>query len=204
MLPIINKLSSLFAFYKIDMLRNLSLSSNASQTRYATAYRKFDINGDYSAPTSKPSFCLTPERWVEMVDGYNFQDKKAKREYKNNVKLKDFEYFKKLLENSVCHLCNERFTNENKPTLDRENNELNHTKENVKPCCLYCNCVKSNRDEKTTKLFIQLRKFAIKNNLPFSLCVGQEGFYRLIRDGITGGLSNVHHRYNFRGGSLSM
>jgi hypothetical protein len=49
------------------------------------------------------------------------------------------------------------------------------------------------------RLIIQLRKYARKYNLPFILCKGQEGLYKLLRRGITGGLSNVHNRENIRG-----
>jgi hypothetical protein len=97
-----------------------------------------------------------------------------------------------------CYLCNEPFSWDNKPTLDRIDNSKGHSKENVKPCCLYCNKYKSNRDEKITKLFIQLRKFAIKNNLPMTLSSKHEAAYNVIRSGITGGVSNVHHRENLK------
>jgi hypothetical protein len=96
-------------------------------------------------------------------------------------------------------MCNEGFTDKNKPTLDRIDNNLGHSKSNVKPCCLYCIGIKSDKDEKTQKFYIQLRKFAVKNYLPMTLCKGQEELYKFIRGGIVGGLSNVHHRENIRG-----
>jgi ribosome-interacting GTPase 1 len=99
-------------------------------------------------------------------------------------------------------MCNEGFTKENRPTLDRIDNKLNHSKSNVKPCCLYCNKIKSDKDEKTQKLYIQLRKIAVKNHLPMTLHEGQEGLYRFLREGIVGALSNVHPRENIRGKTI--
>jgi hypothetical protein len=52
-----------------------------------------------------------------------------------------------------------RFTSSNKPTLDEKSNKIEHTKDNVEWCC-NCNFVKADRDEKYTRLFIQLRRFA--------------------------------------------
>jgi hypothetical protein len=112
--------------------------------------------------------------------------------------MKDFEYFKELLENSKCSICNEGFTETNKPTLDCKNNKLSHTRDNVVPCCNYCNCVKSNK-ERYTKLFIQLRKFALKKHLPFSLTKEDEEEYEVTPKNITGGLSNVHNRKDLKG-----
>jgi hypothetical protein len=53
--------------------------------------------------------------------------------------------------------------------------------------------VKGDRDRKYT-LHVQLRKFAIKNHLPFTLAKGDEEEYEVTRRNITGGLSNVHNR----------
>jgi hypothetical protein len=113
--------------------------------------------------------------------------------------MKDYQYFKELLENSKYSICNKSFTETNKPTLDRKNNKLNHTRDNVVPCCCYCNCVKSNKDERYTKLFIQLRKFAMKKHLPFTLAKGDEEEYEVTRKNITRGLSNFHNRKNLKG-----
>jgi hypothetical protein len=203
MIPIIKGLSKRFKDGKVDMLKNLSLSSTSSQVKYASAYHdyawsNFDINEDYSEEIAN-TFKLTPEYWADMVARYKDQDKKAKRPIKDNVNEKDYDEFKIILETSVCHMCKEGFSDLNKPTLDRLNNNKPHVKNNVKPCCLYCNCFKSNRDENHMKLIIQLTKYARKYNLPFTLCKGQEGLYRLLRKGITGGLSNVHNRENIRG-----
>jgi hypothetical protein len=49
------------------------------------------------------------------------------------------------------------------------------------------------------KLHIQLRKYAMKMHLPFTLAKGDEEEYEVTRKNITGGLSNVHNRKNLKG-----
>jgi hypothetical protein len=198
MIPIIEGLSEKFAGDKVDMLRNLSLSSTSSQVKYALAYIDFDINEGYSEESTN-TFKLTLEDWKDMVTRYRDQDKKKKLDPKNNVNEKDYDEFKKILEISVCHMCKEGFSEMNRPTLDRINNDRPHIKNNVKPCCSFCNSFKSDKDEMTMRLYIQLRKFAKKNHLPFTLCKGQEDLYKLLRKWITGGLSNIHNREDIRG-----
>jgi hypothetical protein len=58
--PIIGFLINQFHKYDIDMLRNISLSSCADQVKFATAYKDFDINGDYSIQ-QETTFDLTEE-----------------------------------------------------------------------------------------------------------------------------------------------
>jgi hypothetical protein len=99
---------------------------------------------------------------MDMVNRYKKQDIDKGRDVSENIDEKDFDYFKDLLENSVCLICNEGFSDLNKPTLDRKNNSLSHRKWNVKPCCCYCNKFKSSKDENTQKLYIQIRKFEVK------------------------------------------
>jgi hypothetical protein len=199
MIPIIDYLIKKFAEDSVDMLRNFSLSSCASQTKYAGAYEDFYIEGDYSE-TKKSTFVLSKEFWERKVLSYKQQDEKAERyNTKNNVSKEDYEYFEQLFKTSKCYICKEGFTFTNKPTLDRIDNNKPHTKDNVKPCCCYCNRYKSDKDERWTTLFIQLRKFALKRNLPMTLTAGDDDQYRLLRDGIAGGLSNVHNRRNIKG-----
>ena len=42
-------------------------------------------------------------------------------------------------ETGKCHLCGEHFTDSNKPTLDRINNDLGHELSNNKLACSSCN-----------------------------------------------------------------
>jgi hypothetical protein len=42
--------------------------------------------------------------------------------------MENYEHFRDLIEKSFCYICQEGFTESNKPTLDRENNKIGHTK----------------------------------------------------------------------------
>lgn len=185
--------------YHIDMLHNMSLSSNASMIRYALAYEDFKPTEFYPSCLGKSDYILTKKAWNFKVKGYLEQDKKAKRDTTNNVKDEDFEYFRELFKKEKCYLCGEPFKRDNKPTLDRLDNKKGHSIDNVKPCCEYCNKCKSNKEEATAKLHINLRKFALLHHLPFTLSVDDEKAYHILREGITGGLSNVQHRINLKG-----
>ena len=92
-----------------------------------------------------------------------------------------------MIANSVCVLCKEGFTFENKPTLDRIDNKKGHSLDNCQLTCASCNVVKSNRDEELVKLQINLRKFALMNNLPMTLSKYDYDAFHIIRKGITGG-----------------
>jgi hypothetical protein len=94
-------------------------------------------------------------------------------------------------------MCKSKFTISNKPTLDRIDNNKAHTADNVKPCCESCNKAKSNRSEEETMYKIQMRRYAILHKLPMTLT--DETTYHILRDGITGGLTNVGHRFNYAG-----
>jgi hypothetical protein len=178
--------------YKVDTLLNLSLAANASSIKYALAYEDFDINGDYHIESNEKTFVPNLEWFKHKCDSYAIQDKKAKR---NNLTEKDFLYILGLYnQDPNCYICHQRFTWNNKPTLDRINNEIGHTKDNVKFCCEYCNNCKSSRDEESTRLNIQLRNYALKYNLPMTLSQKDEYAYHILRTGITGGLSLVMHR----------
>jgi hypothetical protein len=201
--PIDNLIAETFE-YKVDMLNNLSLSSNASMIRYALAYENFNLDFNYVSK-KKSTFKLTEDYWKIKVDGYIEQDRKAKvpRCYKNNVTMKDFKYYRDMILNSVCKLCSEPFTYDNKFSLDRIDNNLGHSKNNCQLVCVYCNICKSNRDEEHAKLHILLRIFALKNDLPMTIsksdCNYENDVYHIIRKGITGGLANIQNRINFAG-----
>ena len=185
--------------YKVDMLHNLSLSSNASMIRYAMTYTDFDPSAEYPESNGDSTFRLTKKYWRCKCESYRLQDEAKGRDTTNNVTEDDYEYFRDLMFNTKCYLCHEPFTNENRPTLDRIDNSKGHSIDNVKLACVYCNCAKSNRDEETTKLMINLRKYAIRNGLPMSLDKSQTEEYHILREAITGGLSNVQHRINMKG-----
>ena len=152
----LNNLIEMNAKYNIDMLSNLSLSANASSTKYALCYKDFDPYKDYSMNT-ETTFIPTTKWWQDRVYGYLKQDEAKERDTTNNVSNKDFKYFKDLIQKSRCYLCNEGFTKENPPTLDRINNDIGHTKENVKLCCASCNTIKSNRTEEESRIYINIR-----------------------------------------------
>jgi hypothetical protein len=160
----------------------------------SVCYEEFNPFYDYSVKSSSiEKYNLSKEEWELLVARYEEQDKKVKHDISNNVKRSDYPLFKDFF--TKCHMCNDKIK---KPTLDKIDNLKPHTIGNVKPCCLYCNCYKSEKDEHTAKLFIQLRKFAELKHLPMLLAKCMENLYRLTREWITGGLSNVLNRFNIR------
>ncbi|KAA6374210.1 MAG: hypothetical protein EZS28_030263 [Streblomastix strix] len=184
--------------YKIDMFSFMSMAACSNAIKYAKAYEDFDINGAYpNFEDQSQKFYLTENYWQSKVRGYQLQDKHQRRDTTNNVQDKDFGYFKQLFKDFNCCICGCKFTVNNKPTLDRIDNSKGHSKDNVQPCCLYCNCFCSNKDKNIGKLFIQLRKYCMIRCLPTNLT--DIDVYHLIRSGITGGLSNVMHRVNRAG-----
>ena len=198
MFDIIDNLIAKYWELSLDMFTEVSFSSLASSAKYLSCYEDFDVNEHYAVDEDDSSeFVLSQGTWNYMVNSYKQQDKKAKRDFENNVKAEDFEHFKNLFAESSCHICHSKFTFKNKPTLDRLDNEKGHSIDNVAPCCLYCNCYCSNKDKQTQQFYIQLRRYALKNNLPFSI---ENPFtLQVLKEGITGGLSNVHHRMNIAG-----
>ncbi|KAA6403678.1 MAG: hypothetical protein EZS28_000791 [Streblomastix strix] len=184
-----------FYQYNVDMLSFMSLAANANAIKYAIAYKDFDLNVNYPQQSKKSTpFILSQSYWNSKVIGYNIQDKQKHRKTNNNVTINDYEYYKDLFEHSNCVICGDKFIMDNKPTLDRNDNRLPHIKSNCQPSCLYCNRYKSDNYEKVTRLFIQLRRYCNINRLPQTIV--NDEIYQLIRRNITGGLSNVMHRYN--------
>jgi 5-methylcytosine-specific restriction endonuclease McrA len=68
-----------------------------------------------------------------------------------------------------CHACHTKFNSIIKPTLDRIDNSKSHLIDNVIPCCRTCNTKMSNRDKSLEILKIQIHKYALLNNLPFTI-----------------------------------
>ena len=115
------------------------------------------------------------------------------------VSESDYERFVKMFNECehCCYLCGERFTTENKPTLDRINNDIGHEITNCKLACVECNKLRSREDADITRLRIQLKQYCKLHNLP--TLINDDDEYRTLRDGIVGGLSNVGHRVNIKG-----
>ena len=210
MIPIMDNLIKMYWKMNIDLCQNISLASCAAQMKYLSCYKDFDINKNYSLRSQKYQikednndldFKLSREKFNKMCENYKIQDEIAHRETKNNITVNDYDYFNDLLlKNNLCPMCYRRFTNKNKPTLDRNDNSKPHTKENVKWMCRYCNCYKSNHNELETKFFIQLRNYAEYMNLPFT--INDKNTLNILRSGITGGLSNVQNRDGRRGNNI--
>ena len=139
--PIDSLIASTFE-YKVDMLGNLSLSSNASMIKYALAYKDFNLHENYSYIT-ETTFVPTFEWWGKKCKGYLEQDQKSQRNTSNNVTTKDYKKICELIANSVCVLCKEGFTFENKPTLDRIDNKKGHSLDNCQLTYASCIAVKS-------------------------------------------------------------
>jgi hypothetical protein len=136
MCPIIDFLIHKFEEYDIYMLRNISLSSCTDQVKFAMTYKDFNINSNYSDKYFK-----------KKIENYNIQDTCTKRCILRNIIMDNFNYFQDSLFLAKYYICYAGFTSSNKQTLDRKNNRIGHTKDNVEWCCNYCNSVKADRDE---------------------------------------------------------
>jgi hypothetical protein len=86
---------------------------------------------------------------------YRKQDDDKKRNVKDNISPQEILQFFNKPNNKKCYMCHSRFTENNKPTLDRINNDLPHTINNVEPCCVFCNAIKSNKDKDYSQYKIQ-------------------------------------------------
>ncbi|KAA6402878.1 MAG: hypothetical protein EZS28_001590 [Streblomastix strix] len=115
---------------KVDMLGCMSLAQIASQIRYKYCYDKFDINASYNIVNGFEQFEVTQYWWNNKVKGYINQDEFAKRNTTNNVTEDDIDWIRDKVAGETCHLCRNEFTKENKPTLDRIDNSIGHTKQN--------------------------------------------------------------------------
>ena len=108
--PIDNLIKETFV-YKVDMLRNLSLSANVSMIKYALAYSDFDPMKTYPLDEDiKSSYKLTQKYWDNKVYHYLEQDQNKKRDSTNNVTSEDFDYYYSLILKSVCKICGSAFT----------------------------------------------------------------------------------------------
>ncbi|KAA6381696.1 MAG: hypothetical protein EZS28_022777 [Streblomastix strix] len=196
MIQQLDNLNNWFYQHTADIFSFMSLASNVNVIKHAIAYKDFDLSINYPSTQSKSNlFIQSQSYWNSKVIGYNIQDKQKHRKTNNNVTINDYDYFKDLSERQSCVICGDKFTMDNKSTLDRIDNRLPHIKSNCQLCCLYCNRYKSDKDEKVTKLFIQLCRYCNINHLPQTIIIFE--VYQLMRRNITGGLSNVmHHEKN--------
>ena len=168
MIKPIDKLIEMNSKYGVDLLSNLSLSRNASEIKYAMAYKDFDPHVDYSIVNESNTFKPTLKWWEYKCDCYYKQDEEYNRKHKDSsrdldkcVSVDDFESFMKMYNDPLlgkCHLCGEHFTYYNKPTLDRIDNEIGHELRNCKLACEVCNKIRSNSDLEVTRLRIQLKE----------------------------------------------
>ncbi|KAA6388839.1 MAG: hypothetical protein EZS28_015634 [Streblomastix strix] len=202
-----------FEQFNIDVLHYISIASCAYATKHYSTYfpsqfnlesdkqdyyEDFDINADFSNSNPQAKlFVLTEQYWKNKCYIYKQQDYKADRETDKNVTADDYNYQKKLFEISLCSICSAKFTYDNPPSLDRQNNELPHTKDNCLPACVSCNIAHANRDPKIASLHIKMRQYAIKHNLPMT--ISDQRIYKLLRECITGGLAAIFHRENIAG-----
>ncbi|KAA6396174.1 MAG: hypothetical protein EZS28_008296 [Streblomastix strix] len=193
----INNLIQITWEEKVDMLGCISLAQIASQIKYKYCYGKFDINASYNIVNGFEQFEVTQYWWNNKVKGYINQDGYAKKDITNNVTEDDIDWIKDKVVREPCHLRHNKFTKENKPTLDRIDNSIGHTKQNCQLACQICNTVKADKNNDISKLKIQLMKYAIHEHLPMT--INNKSVYNMLKECIQGGLSNVYHQYNLKG-----
>ncbi|KAA6399566.1 MAG: hypothetical protein EZS28_004911 [Streblomastix strix] len=174
----------------IDTLSQISLFQIANSIKYNYTWESFDINVDYNIETGNKEYKFYSEKWNKKVEGYLQQDIKAERDATNNVTANDMDYFNQMIPNKCCY-CNAKFTNLNKPTLERIDKNIAHTKDNCKLACQLNNSTRSNNDADMAKLVIQMYKYAIVKNLPMT--IEDEKVYQFLRKSIQGGLSQAEN-----------
>jgi hypothetical protein len=181
---------------KVDMLQYLTLASDSSVLKYCYAYKDFDVKMVFKSKNR--TFEITKEWLSGRCRGYNEQDKKANRPYKNNISVNDLIKVNKILKDQkyCCSICGSLLNTTNL-TFDRIDCDNPHTIDNITMACYDCNISRSNRDYYVVRLETKLRRFADRKGLPY--VPDNEKVIRLLQEGITGGLSNVHHRKNIAG-----
>jgi len=184
--------------FDIDTLNYMSLSAFASANMYISCYDNFDINANYPIDNDI-TLTYTLDDHRRKVFSYKKQDEVKGRDTTDNITVNDYKTVYNLFK-TQCYICQSKFNNtSHKPTLDRIDNSKGHSLNNTKPCCEYCNCYISNLEKEERKLMIQLRRYAIYNNLTFTIDKNHKYVHDTLRKHITGGLSNVLHRVNIKG-----
>ncbi|KAA6380245.1 MAG: hypothetical protein EZS28_024227 [Streblomastix strix] len=120
-----------WAYLEFYNIRDVEVSNSI---KYNYALEDFDINGDYNKETGNKEYIFYSEKWNKKVEGYLQQDIKAGRDTTNNVTAYDMDYFNRMIPNKCCY-CQAKFTSINKPTFERINNNISHTKDNCKLAC---------------------------------------------------------------------
>ncbi|KAA6353485.1 MAG: hypothetical protein EZS28_050988, partial [Streblomastix strix] len=169
MIESIDNLIKMMFKYKIGMLVMFSMSQCANAIKYSSAYDDFKMNGDYNVEDTDKTINITIPYWTAKVESYIEQDQKKNRDSSKNVTIADYEYFKELFEKQRCYICNCKFTWKNRPTLDRINNELGHSKDNVLPCSKEIQLIETVTNDVSE---------------PRSILNNQKGYYRRIEQRI--------------------
>ncbi|KAA6381501.1 MAG: hypothetical protein EZS28_022972 [Streblomastix strix] len=179
------------------MLGCISLIQIASQIKYKYCYDKFDIKASYNTVNVFEKFEVTQYLWNNKVKGYINQDEYAKRDTTNKDIEDDIDWIKDKVISETCHLSHNQFIKENKPTLDRIDNSIGHTKQNCQLSYQICITVKADKDNDISKLKIQLMNYAIHEHLP--MIINNESVYNMLKECMQGGLSNEYHQCNLKG-----
>jgi hypothetical protein len=140
--------------FNINMLNFMTLASCTQAIKYMMLYEDMRMDECYVVDDERVLNFVLTEDWIrEKSISYKVQNEKAGCSTNNNIEFNfnNFYELNKLLKRQQfkCLLCNMRFTNSNKPTLDRIDNDIGHTLQNVRFACLPCNRLKSNKDEDT-------------------------------------------------------
>ncbi|KAA6399263.1 MAG: hypothetical protein EZS28_005214 [Streblomastix strix] len=179
-----------------DKLNNKNISDEDYE-QYVYDFTSFQDRWEYLKHYNIRDVTFTQYWWNNKVKGYINQDEFAKRDTTNNVIEDDIDWIRDKVATETCHLCHNKFTKENKPTLDRIDNSIGHTKSNCQLACQICNTVKADKDNDISKLKIQLMKYAIHEHLPMT--INNESVYNMLKKCMQGGLSNVFHQCNLKG-----
>lgn len=173
------------------MLHNHPLSSKAAAIRCVNDHKKFNINDTYGLTFVEPEdrTIITEKYRNHKVQIHARQHCNRKRDTTNNIGDPDHEFYEDPFVTEPCYLCDEWLTWDYRPTLDRVDDSIGHSKDNVQPWCVHCNVTKSDGNELATRQLIRLRMFAIKSDLPMALDSSETDAYHIIRKGITGGPS---------------
>jgi hypothetical protein len=72
------------------MWKQVSAASCAVQVKYSFPYSQFNMDSSFQTPNITTPFEYNLEYHKKKIEGYKFQDDKAKRDSQNNVSDKDY------------------------------------------------------------------------------------------------------------------